>query len=395
MFRKTIFWIHLSCGVAAGLVVLMMSVTGVILTYERQILAWQDRGAYTYEPAAGEQRMSVESLLQAGGTEDFSATGVILSSDPAAPAILSAGRAGRLHLNPYSGDVYPPASERLDQFFSAVTGWHRWFNVSGEGRSTARAITGAANLMFLFLVLSGIYLWLPPLIRWAAVRGRLWFHKNAKSGQARDFNWHHVFGIWSAIPLAVIVATATVFNYSWANNLVYQLAGEEPPQRGAAASQASEQQQTPVNAANLRSLEELFQVAADSEMAGDWRTITINLPDPDAATVSFAIDQGNGGQPQKRHTLTLDAQSGEVAVWAPFTSQTPGQQARRWVRFLHTGEALGIPGQTIAGLVSFFAVLMVWTGLALSLRRLMRFIKRRQQSNVRTADSPVLVEELS
>ena len=50
MFRKAIFWIHLSCGVAAGLVVLMMSVTGVILTYERQILAWQDRGAYAYDP---------------------------------------------------------------------------------------------------------------------------------------------------------------------------------------------------------------------------------------------------------------------------------------------------------------------------------------------------------
>ena len=36
MVRSTIFWIHLVCGVATGLVVLMMSVTGVILTYERQ-----------------------------------------------------------------------------------------------------------------------------------------------------------------------------------------------------------------------------------------------------------------------------------------------------------------------------------------------------------------------
>jgi len=396
MFRKTIFWIHLCCGVAAGLIVLMMSVTGVILTYERQILAWHDSGAYTYQPRPDEQRLPVETLLQLGSTDGFNASSLILSSDPTGPAILSAGRAGRKHLNPYTGDVHPPASDSLDQFFSAVTGWHRWFNVSGEGRSTARAVTGTANLMFLFLVLSGIYLWLPPVIRWATLRGRLWFHKNASSGQARDFNWHHVFGIWAAIPLVVIVATATVFNYTWANNLVYQLAGEQPPQRGAAASGTSEsQQQASIDPTQLQSLELLFQVAANSEIAGDWNSISINLPDPGAATVSFAIDQGNGGQPQKRHTLTLDAQSGEVAVWAPFTSQTPGQQARRWVRFLHTGEALGIPGQTVAGLVSFFAVFMVWTGLALSLRRLMRFIKRRHQSNVRTADSQVLVEELS
>jgi uncharacterized iron-regulated membrane protein len=86
--------------------------------------------------------------------------------------------------------------------------------------------------------------------------------------------------------------------------------------------------------------------------------------------VRLAIDEGNGGQPQLRHTLTLDAYTGAVATWAPFSSQSTGQQARSWIRFLHTGEALGIVGQTIAGLVSLTSVLMVWTGLALAWRRL-------------------------
>jgi uncharacterized iron-regulated membrane protein len=234
--------------------------------------------------------------------------------------------------------------------------------------------------MFLFLVLSGMYLWLPPIMRWAALRGRLWFHQNATTGQARDFNWHHVFGIWSAIPLAVIVATATVFNYSWANNLVYQLAGEQPPQSGPSRA-AAERFGDTVDPTALLSFEELFEITANSTEAGNWRTITINLPDAGARTVSFAIDQGNGGQPQKRHSLTLDAQTGAIAAWAPFDSQTRGQQARRWVRFLHTGEALGIAGQTLAGLVSLFAIFMVWTGLALSSRRLLRTVRRRQQEH--------------
>jgi len=49
------------------------------------------------------------------------------------------------------------------------------------------------------------------------------------------------------------------------------------------------------------------------------------------------------------------------------------------VRFLHTGEALGITGQTIAGLVSFTSLIMVWTGLALAWRRLVspRLRKKR------------------
>ena len=137
MFRKTIFWIHLSCGVTAGLVVLMMSVTGVILTYERQMLDWHERGSYAYEPAPGEQRLPVERLIELGSTDGFEASSLILSSDPTDPAILSAGRSGRKHLNPYSGEIHEPASASLAQFLSAVRGCHRWFNVSGDGRSTA------------------------------------------------------------------------------------------------------------------------------------------------------------------------------------------------------------------------------------------------------------------
>jgi len=46
MFRKVIFWTHLVTGVVSALVVLTMSFTGVMLTYERQILAWQTKSHY-------------------------------------------------------------------------------------------------------------------------------------------------------------------------------------------------------------------------------------------------------------------------------------------------------------------------------------------------------------
>jgi uncharacterized iron-regulated membrane protein len=67
-----------------------------------------------------------------------------------------------------------------------------------------------------------------------------------------------------------------------------------------------------------------------------------------------------------------------VQSWAPFSSQPPGQRLRTWIRFLHTGEALGIVGQTIAGVVSATSVIMVWTGLALAWRRLIVPLFRRR-----------------
>jgi uncharacterized iron-regulated membrane protein len=122
--------------------------------------------------------------------------------------------------------------------------------------------------------------------------------------------------------------------------------------------------------------------------AGEWRALTLNLPtDANNAAVRFGVDQGNGGQPQLRHNLTLDAATGATESWQPFSSQSTGQKARSWIRFLHTGEALGVVGQTIAGVVSLTSVLMVWTGLALAYRRLIAplFARGAVRRNVEAA----------
>ena len=387
MVRSTSFWVHLVCGVATGLVVLMMSVTGVILTYERQMLAWADRATYP-APTPDAKRLTLEELVEAAKLRrpEFVPTTIVLRNEPQAPVVLGAGRSGSLIADPYSGDVGDPGAQGLRSFFAAVTGWHRWFNATGENRTVARAITGASNLAFLFLVLSGIYLWLPRVWKWAAFKAHLLFNAKATTSKARDFNWHHVFGIWSAIPLAVVVATATVFSYPWANDLVYRVVGETPPRAGGGGPPRSSQAEPAVIAQDGTAIDRLGYDALLARAAahGEWRTLTLNIPaDAQAPTVRIGIDQGNGGQPQLRHNLTLDASTGAVESYAPFASQTTGQKARSWIRFLHTGEALGIVGQTIAGLVSFTSVLMVWTGLALAYRRLLQPLLRRKA--VRTA----------
>jgi uncharacterized iron-regulated membrane protein len=50
--------------------------------------------------------------------------------------------------------------------------------MTGESRATARIFTNTANLMFLFMVISGIYLWLPKISQWARFKKRLIFKKN-------------------------------------------------------------------------------------------------------------------------------------------------------------------------------------------------------------------------
>jgi uncharacterized iron-regulated membrane protein len=121
----------------------------------------------------------------------------------------------------------------------------------------------------------------------------------------------------------------------------------------------------------------------------EWRSINLRLPASPAAPAVFAIDSGNGGQPQLRATLTLDAATGEVVRWEPFASQTAGRRLRSWSRFTHTGEYYGLIGQTIAGLVSGGAVVLVYTGLALALRRFTSWMRTRRPAENRVARKSV------
>jgi len=371
MFRKTIFWLHLGSGVITGLVVAMMSVTGVFLTYQNQVFAWSDRPFYRDSIAIEETLRPAETFIEAGQPADLNVTSLKYWNDPEAPVLASGGRGeGSLFIDAYTGEVLGEPSQGIRNLFSTVTRWHRWFNATGESRQTARLITGVSNLAFLFLVLSGMYLWLPKLIRWPLLRERLVFSSKNNTAQQRDFNWHHVFGIWSAIPLIVVIATASVFSFSWANDLVYTIAGEDPPSRSSRSSSSSTA--APASQANLNPrrlpLDDLLATA--KAKTADWKIITLNLPKPGENETSFRIDTGSGRQPQYQSTLILDAATGQTMGYETLADRSPGRQARSWIRFLHTGEALGFFGQTIAGVVSLTSLFMVWTGFALAWRRL-------------------------
>jgi uncharacterized iron-regulated membrane protein len=375
--RRIIFWCHLPVGVIAGVVILIMCVTGVLLAYEKQIISWADtRGYRSAPPASQTQHLPVETLIaRVRETRGAAPTSITLRSDPSAPAEIGFGRETTLFVNPYTGIILGEGSPKVRSFFRGVTEWHRWLGAKGDNRNVARAITGACNLGFLFLVTSGFYLWWPRNWNLKSLRNVTWFRRGLPS-RARDFNWHNVIGFWSAVPLFIVVLSAVVISYTWAGNLVYRVVGETPP--APRSNQPPQTSQTNEQAPAPNSLDAAW-LRAEQQVSG-WRTITLQLPASASAPLTFNIDQGNGGQPQKRGQLVLNRATGEVVRWEPFSSYSRGRQLRSILRFAHTGEVAGIMGQTIAGLVSIGGAVLVVTGLALAIRRLLAWVVRRSRS---------------
>jgi uncharacterized iron-regulated membrane protein len=395
--RSILFWLHLACGVVAGGVILIMSVTGVLLTYQRQITAWADMRGYDIAP--GSRRLPVDAIVASvvASHPDVSPTAVLLRSDPSAPASLTIAPGRQLFVDPYAGVVLGEGNgQGVRTFFRVMVEWHRYVAASGASRPLGRAVTGASNLAFLFIVVSGLFLWWPRGWKSATVRNITWF-KAGLRGKARDFNWHNTIGFWSAIPLAIIVAGGVVISYPWGTALVYRAYGEEPPvparavaarggESGARRPAAVESRQPAQQAgARVDGLPLDALVAKAIAQMPEWKTISVALPAAAAPRVVMTLDAGDGGQPQKRAALTLDRHSGEVVAWEPFDSQSPGRRARTWLRFAHTGEVYGLAGQTVAGLVSLGGAVLVWTGLALALRRFATWRKRTRESMQKAA----------
>ena len=409
--RKVIFWIHLLAGVVAGVVILIMSVTGVLLTYEKQLVAWADRSDAALPPAGVSTRKPVDELIQAarlsGLLSGENVTGLTISSVAGAPALATAGTK-TLTLNPYTGAVLGGSAPNLRAFFRSVTSWHRYIGVDGPWRPFTRALTGWGNVLFLAIVLGGPFLWLPK--NWTATQFRnITLFRSGLTSKARDFNWHNVIGIWSFVPLVLIVVGALPISFPWANRAVYQVVGEEVPQpagqaggRGAAAGgsagapareggasrevregsarrEGGERRDARAEGAPQVALEPAW-ARAERQVDG-WRTISTRFGGNPSAPLTFTIDRGTGGQPQLRGTLTIDRATAEAVKWEPFETQTTGRRLRTFLRFAHTGEFFGIAGQTIAGLASAGAAVLVWTGLSLALRRFRTWRGRRQLSS--------------
>lgn len=386
-FHRLIFWSHLIAGLLAGIVILSMSISGLLIAYEVQFMEWANRDLRVTPPSADAARLTADVLLaRIRQTQpDFSPSGITWRAEPTAPVTLSVGREGTHFADPYTGVMLGQGNETWHDFFHAATDWHRFLTQTGLERPIGKAITGAGTLVFGILLLSGLYLWWPRHWRGSNLRAVLLFNRKLK-GRARDWNWHNVIGFWSSFPMLLIILTGLIMSYSWANNLLFRLTGNEPPppRTRTAPGMAGPSRPGAPNAgpregghregaavASLPDLSKLSPLLTEAEdRVPDWQLMSLRMPQKPGDPLPLMVDRGGRGQVHLRHMFQLDLASG-ILRDSPddFQKQNLGRQLRMMARYLHTGELLGFIGQTIAALCTLAAALLTWTGFALAWRR--------------------------
>lgn len=374
LFRRILFWSHLGTGVVAGAIILALAFTGVLLTYERQIVAASEAGLVELTDQPHLTADELARIARELGGDD--AEVLIPKRDKAPIKVYSQG--DQILVHPQSGKVLLVGNSDVGKSFEYITHVHRWLAFNGNYSDFGKSATGFANLAFVFLAISGIYLWCTPIFRWVVLKTKLRLSLNPPTGKARDFNWHHVFGFWMFVPILVMSVTGAVISYAWANSLVFALFEEEPQSLQWETTSFIERL-PPDLPSEFATIEERIEAASSS--VGSWNTILFSISEDLAEPTRFEIDAGNGAQLHLYWHTTVGPNGVVLEEIRPFQQNSAGTRARLVIRFLHTGEILGLIGQTLAGLGSLATLILVWSGLALSYRRLVRpALRRRNQS---------------
>jgi uncharacterized iron-regulated membrane protein len=391
--RTTLFWVHLTAGIVAGTVIFVMSVTGTLLACQQSVLRMIESSQRTVAVPPVGARLEFDEMLARlrAAVPGAQPATVTFESAPDAAVMVALSDQTIAFVNPYTGELLGRGSARARGVYRSLTNWHRYLALEGAQRPTGRAITGACNAAFLLLAISGLYLWWPKQWTWRHLRPVVWF-RGGLSGRARDFNWHNAIGLWCAPVIVILTATGMVISYTWASNLVYTLTGSPVPSapgRGAGPAGGAERgaparaAEAPRTEPRTASLEQAF--LAGAAQVPTWRTMIVRLPARGAGPVSLSISDREHWNAFARSTLTIDSATGERVRWDPYERSTLGQKTRGWMRFAHTGELGGVPGEVIAGLASAGGGFLVFTGVSLSLRRFAGWRARRQSREMEKA----------
>jgi sulfite reductase (NADPH) flavoprotein alpha-component len=389
--KRLLFQLHWFMGITAGLVLVIIGVTGAAYSFESEISSLLNRSAVVEERMPGSALAPAELIKRAEAYEGKKVTGLwadlVLNSNVRVFFEPPPGeRRGPMRfVDAYTGEVL---SEPVGAgFFELMLRLHRFLAV-GE---TGKAIVGACTLMLVFFCLSGLYLrWPKQIASWRAWLALDWTRKG------RSFNWdlHAVAGTWCLALYLLAALTGLFWSYEWYRNGLIRLLDDAPAEQRSERKGGRPERPQP-NAVppviNHEALWASVQQAAGPTLEG----YTLRLPSAagQPATVFYRLQDAD--HLRALNKLELDPQTGVVRSHERYAEKSLRGQLLSSIYALHTGEYFGLAGRLLMFLASLAMPLFFITGwlLYLDRRRKKKGIRqaRREVAGTATGGDPWLI----
>ena len=382
MQKKIWFYTHWLLGLVAGFVLVIVGVSGALLSYEKEIMELMNQKSFRIEATANE-KLSPDVLLNAFKEKHPTSVvvGLRLFSDPNASSavVVQGAKAGgknmlNYYINPYTAELLPEV--RGDAFFRVVLEVHRRLLLGEVGKQ----IVAASTVALLILSFSGIYLY------WGSIRkslkSSLSINFKAK-GRGFLYKLHSALGLWGILFFVLISLTGLTWSYEWYRTSLYRMVGVEMPQhgmhhgggkKGTASGMKSEQTEVDML---LSQVWRLFETTVE----GEYSFAFFRLPDG-KGKVDFTYMDKEAPHSRAFNTLSFNVKEGTVLSHVRYDEKPVTEQVMSSMLPLHSGEFFGWGGRFLIFLSSASMVLFGVTGLMLYLDRRK---KARKKAALRTA----------
>lgn len=382
--RKLFREIHLWLGIASGIIIFLVCLSGTIYTFKDEIQKMLEPERYFISKEQSGQTLPLEALI--AKVEEAQGAKVSALTIPQEPSRVytvnvlnpeEKGRGKNLPVNPYTGEVTASGDAKGGEFFMLMFRLHRWLLLDTE---VGRPIVGWATIIFTLIILTGMVIWIPQKVKsWKQGLKIKW------SGNWKRINHdlHNTLGFYASFLLLVMSLTGLFWSFDWYKTGLYQVfqveqpAGRSPQGGGKGdAAQKGEKHAEEKAAIPSLPLASYIQVA-EKELAykGNYR---IMLPALTDGEITVFKNKVGFFAPAGGDKLVLDKASGEVLQVEKFRDMPLNQRIMRSIKSLHIGDVYGTFSKILYFVACLIATSLPITGTLIWINKLRKKAKRKR-----------------
>jgi uncharacterized iron-regulated membrane protein len=336
--RRALLTLHQWVGLASGLFLVVISVSGSALVFENGIDRTLNRSTSFVTPGA--RPLPIEVLIarvQAAYPADrIGGVRIGETSDQAYEFSLSSRQSAMV--DPYTGQLLGTRDRE-----KSVARWVHLLHTRLVAGEAGEKMVGGFSVAMLGLAVTGLLLWWPR---------RILSIGSASSWKRTNFDLHNVLGFYSSLVMLFITLSGVLIAFEgWTDPLIRRL--NDVPD-------APVPQSTPVAGRMRISVDEAIAVA-EQALSGAFAS-NVGLPNGPRAVFRILKKFPEDRTPAGRSRVYVDQFSGTVLLVENTRTAPLGTRILNLKRSAHTGDIFGAPTQALYFVVSLGIALQAITG---------------------------------
>ncbi len=225
-FKKFAFQLHKILGLATGVVVFIVAITGCCWAFREEIESlYDDYKKVTPQEQAILTPTQAKQLAEAV-LPNHTVHGTLFKKKNDAIEVIFYDAEPEFYqsvfLNPYSGEVIQ-IDDHLSGFFAFILKGHMrlWLP-----KAIGEQVVGVSVLLFILIIISGFIIWIPKKRK--NLKQRLKFDwKKTTRWKRKNFDLHTVTGFYICSFALIVAFTGSMISYNWLKYVVYKSTGGE------------------------------------------------------------------------------------------------------------------------------------------------------------------------